>query len=134
MTEPTVTLYRPTGPQELELVRQSGFKRWPPRLPEQPIFYPVTNEAYAREIAQKWNVKESGVGFVTRFEVKASFMNQYQPQQVGAGHHTEWWIPAEDLESLNDNLVGEIEIIGEFREEIAKSERVGSSDSKASCE
>ena len=97
MTEPTVTLYRPTGPQELELVRQSGFKRWPPRLPEQPIFYPVTNEAYACEIAQKWNVKESGVGFVTRFEVNASFMAQYQPQQVGAAHHTEWWIPAEDV-------------------------------------
>lgn len=120
MTEPTVTLYRPTGPQELELVRQSGFKRWPPRLPEQPIFYPVTNEAYACEIAQKWNVKESGVGFVTRFKVQASFMAPYQPQQVGAAHHTEWWIPAEDLEVLNDNLVGEIEVIREFRAEIAK--------------
>ncbi len=51
----TVTLYRPTGPQELELVRRSDFKRWPPRLPEQPIFYPVTNEPYACEIAEKWN-------------------------------------------------------------------------------
>lgn len=118
MTEPTVTLYRPTGPQELELVRQSGWKRWPARLLEQPIFYPVTNEAYACEIAQKWNVKESGVGFVTRFEVKASFMERYQPQQVGAAHHTEWWIPAEDLGALNDNLVGEIEVIREFRAEI----------------
>ncbi|MBI4748535.1 MAG: hypothetical protein HY774_08590 [Acidobacteria bacterium] len=119
MTEPTMTLYRPTGPQELELVRQSGFKRWPPRLPEQPIFYPVTNEAYACEIAQKWNVKESGVGFVTRFEVKASFMKRYPPQQVGAAHHTEWWIPAEDLEALNENLVGEIEVIREFRAGVA---------------
>lgn len=36
--EPTVVLYRPTGPQELELVAQSGYRRWPPRLPEQPIF------------------------------------------------------------------------------------------------
>lgn len=63
--EDVVILYRPTGPQELALVAASGWKRWPPRLSEQPIFYPVTNEAYAREIAERWNVKESGSGFVS---------------------------------------------------------------------
>ncbi len=36
---PTITLYRSTGPEELELVAQSGFRRWPQRLPEQSIFY-----------------------------------------------------------------------------------------------
>src|SRR5688572_29125215 len=106
----TITLYRPTGPKELELVKLSGFKRWPPRLPEQPIFYPVTNEQYAIEIASQWNVKESGVGYVTRFEVKKSFMYKYQIQKVGGTHHTEWWIPAEELEELNDNIVGLIEV------------------------
>ncbi|MBB3061139.1 hypothetical protein [Microbulbifer rhizosphaerae] len=79
----TVTLYRPTGPKELELVRQSGFKRWPPRLPGQPIFYPVTNEAYAKQIATQWNIKDSGIGYVTRFEVRKPFMDRYQIQQVG---------------------------------------------------
>jgi hypothetical protein len=110
----TVTLYRPTGPAELELVRQSGFRRWPPRLPEQPIFYPVTNERYAAEIASRWNVKDSGVGYVTRFEVRADFMERYEIQQVGGAHHTEWWVPAEELEQLNDNIVGRIEVIGTF--------------------
>jgi hypothetical protein len=38
----TITMYRPVGPKELKLL--DGFRRWPPRLPEQPIFYPVTNE------------------------------------------------------------------------------------------
>jgi hypothetical protein len=51
----TIVLYRPTGPKELELVRQSGWRRWPARLPDQPIFYPVTNEAYAIQIARDWN-------------------------------------------------------------------------------
>ena len=37
----TVTLFRPVGPKELALLQQNGFSRWPPRLPEQPIFYPV---------------------------------------------------------------------------------------------
>jgi hypothetical protein len=115
MTNETITLYRPTGPKELELVRQSGFKRWPPRLPEQPIFYPVTNEAYAKQIATEWNVKDSGVGYVTRFEVRKSFMQRYVIQKVGGEMHTEWWVPAEDLEELNDNIVGAIEVIGEYR-------------------
>jgi hypothetical protein len=114
MTEETIILYRPTGPKELELVRQSGFKRWPPRLPEQPIFYPVTNEAYARQIATQWNIKDSGVGYVTRFKVKKSFMDCYRIQQVGGSNHTEWWIPADELEELNDNIVGLIELIGEY--------------------
>ncbi len=111
----TVTLYRPTGPEELALVEQSGFKRWPPRLPEQPIFYPVTNEAYARQIATQWNVRDSKVGYVTRFEVAKSFMDQYPIQQVGGDMHTEWWIPAEELEAMNDQIAGLIEVIGEYR-------------------
>jgi Immunity protein 8 len=42
--EATVTLWRPTGPEELALVEASGWTAWPRRLPEQPIFYPVLNE------------------------------------------------------------------------------------------
>lgn len=113
-SEQTVVLYRPVGPEELALLRQASFTRWPARLPEQPIFYPVTNERYAAEIAEKWNVKDSGYGAVTRFLVKASFMQRYEVQQVGASYHTEWWIAAEELELLNDSIVGPIEVIREF--------------------
>ena len=110
----TITLYRPTGPEEIALVRQSGFLRWPPRLPDQPIFYPVTNEEYAIQIARDWNVKASGYGCVTRFQVRKSFMDRYPVQQVGGSQHTEWWVPAEELEALNDHIVGLIEVIYEF--------------------
>ena len=120
MIAKTVVLYRPTGPAELELVKQSGFKRWPPRLPEQPIFYPVTNEAYARQIAIEWNIGASGVGYVTRFEVLQSFMDRYARQKVGGEIHTEWWVPAEELEELNDNIVGLIDVIGEYRDDPKK--------------
>ena len=112
-----VVLYRPTGRNELALVAASGFKRWPPRLPGQPIFYPVTNERYASEIAEKWNVRDSGYGAVTKFAVRASFMQRYAVQQVGASYHTEWWIPAGEVEAMNDNIVGAIEVIREFRRE-----------------
>ncbi len=110
----TVTLYRPAGPEELQLVESSGFRRWPPRLPDQPIFYPVTNEEYASEIASKWNVRDRGSGFVTRFKVRRTFMDRYQIHKVGGSRHTEWWIPAEDLEELNDNIVGTIDVIKSF--------------------
>jgi len=114
-SESVVTLFRPTGPKELALVAQSGYKRWPTRLPGQPIFYPVTNERYAAEIAEKWNVRDSSYGAVTRYNVKAAFMRRYEIQKVGTSHHTEWWVPAEELEALNDNIVGTIEVIQEFR-------------------
>ena len=110
----TVILYRPIGFAELELVKQSGFKHWPPRLSEQPIFYAVTNQEYARQIAARWNVPDSGAGFVTRFYVRKSFIDRYQVHQVGGSIHTEWWIPAEDLEELNENIVGIIEVTGNY--------------------
>ena len=53
-----VTLFRPTRPTELGLVRQSGYGRWPPRLHWQPIFYPVLNQEYAVQIARDWNAKD----------------------------------------------------------------------------
>jgi hypothetical protein len=100
MNEDLVTMFRPVGPQELTLVVASGWRRWPPRLPGQPIFYPVTNQEYAEQIARDWNVAESGAGFVTRFFVRRSFVERYEIHQVGGGEHTEWWIPAEELEEL----------------------------------
>ena len=116
MTNPTITMYRPTGPNELKLVEDSGYSRWPPRLPEQPIFYPVTNEQYAIDISSDWNVKSSGIGYVTRFEVKKEFVDRYQIEKVGGANHTEWWIPAEELDELNENIVGLIEVIGQCTE------------------
>ena len=114
MTE-TVTLWRPTGPKELALIRESGMRAFPPRLPEQPIFYPVTTEDYAVKIARDWNVKASGAGFVTRFEVLKSFLDRYEVQNAGGRAHREYWIPAEELPAFNAAIVGEIVVVAEFR-------------------
>jgi hypothetical protein len=109
-----VTLYRPTGPRELELIRDSGWRAFPPRLAGQPIFYPVLNEEYATQIARDWNVKDGGVGYVLRFHVDAGFLSRYEVQTVGSRVYQEYWIPAEELEEFNRHLVGLIELIGEF--------------------
>ena len=110
----TIILYRPVGAKELELIKKSNYKRFPPRLPEQPIFYPVLNQEYATKIARDWNVSASGSGFVTKFEVKSNYLAKFEVQTVGSSMCKEYWIPAEDLDIFNQNIVGKIEIIAEF--------------------
>ena len=112
----TTTLYRPVGKDELNLIRESGFTKFPPRLPEQPIFYPVLNEEYATQIARDWNTKynKDKCGYVARFQVKTDFLERYDVQTVGSSIHREYWIPAKELEEFNRNIVGEIEVIAEF--------------------
>jgi hypothetical protein len=113
----TVILYRPVGPKELGLIQAGGFRKFPPRLPEQPIFYPVLTEEYADEIARRWNVRDSGAGYVTRFRVRKEFIAKYPVQTVGGSSRRELWVPAEDLPEFNSNIVGLIEVIAEFGKE-----------------
>lgn len=114
----TTVLYRPVGQQELDLIRASASRRFPPRLPHQPIFYPVLNEQYAVEIARDWNTRDAAsgfVGYVTRFAVPSDLLARYRVEKVGGAHHLEYWIPAEELPALNDAIVGTIEVVAEFR-------------------
>ena len=111
-----VTLYRPVGPEELQLIAEAGYRAFPPRLPEQPIFYPVTNEEYATQIARDWNTKHgSKIGYVTKFAVGAAFAARYPRQTVGGRQHEELWVPAEEFAEFNQNIVGIIEVIAEFK-------------------
>jgi hypothetical protein len=103
------------------LVRASGWRVWPPRLPGQPIFYPVLNEEYAAKIARDWNVPQSGSGYVTRFRVRRCFLDRYEIHQVGGRAILEYWIPAEDLAELNANIVGTIELVAEYRPDDLRS-------------
>src|SRR5436190_21009396 len=91
MSNDLTTLYRPVGPKELLLIEKSEYREFPPRLPEQPIFYPVLNEEYAVQIARDWNVPASGAGYVTRFVLRKEFASRYQVQTVGSSIHQELW-------------------------------------------
>ncbi len=111
-------LYRPLGEKEWKLIHESGCKRFPPRLPDQPIFYPVLDYDYACQIARDWNSKDPRngfVGYVTQFRIDALFASRYPVHTVGAKHHRELWVPAEELAKFNDHIDGYIEVIAEFR-------------------
>jgi len=109
----SITLYRPVGEKELILIAENNFKAFPPRLEQQPIFYPVLNEIYATEIASQWNTKDAFgnyLGFVTKFKITEEEYLKYKVENVGGKIHNELWVPAEDLEQFNNSIVGVIEI------------------------
>jgi hypothetical protein len=117
-------LFRPVGLAELRLIADAGFRAFPPRLPQQPIFYPVLEESYAVEIARDWNTKDEPsdfLGFVTKFEIDDAFAGRYPIQTAGARHHRELWVPAGELAELNDHIVGRISVISSYVGERAKT-------------
>jgi hypothetical protein len=111
----TTRLYRPVNQQELDLIAASRWRAFPPRLPEQPIFYPVLNEEYAAQISRDWNAPYYGVGYVVRFAVDAAYLAQFPVQNVGDAQHDELWVPAEEMAEFNRHIDGLIEVIAEFR-------------------
>lgn len=114
---PEKILYRPVGELELIKIKENNLKAFPPRLLGQPIFYPVLSYEYAAKIAKDWNTKDKRSGFtgyVTRFRIKSNYLEKYEIKTVGGNKYQEYWIPAEDLDEFNANIVGEIEIIKKF--------------------
>ena len=111
-------LYRPVGLKELQLIMESDFAAFPPRLAQQPIFYPVLNATYARQIAERWNTVDamSGyVGFITEFDIDDDFAKRFPVQLAGDKDvHQELWVPSEELEQFNQHIVGKIKVIEHF--------------------
>lgn len=113
----TKTLYRPVGIKELELIADSNWKAFPPRLDWQPIFYPVLNQGYAEQIAREWNTEDAFSGYcgiVTRFDIPEDYFMKFKVENVGAIQHNELWVPATELQNFNENISGRIEIINVF--------------------
>ena len=111
----TTLLYRPVNQAELALIEASGWREFPPRLPEQPIFYPVLNEDYAVQISRAWNVPYYGIGYVVRFAVDDDYLAQFAVRNVGDAQHNELWVPAEQLAEFNRHISGPIEVTATFR-------------------
>ena len=126
MAASVTTLFRPVGQTELDLIAASDFTAFPPRLGWQPIFYPVLNEEYATFIAREWNTRDFSsdfVGYVLRFEVLSDYLAAFPVQRVGSATAREYWIPSEELDNFNANIIGKIEIISRFGE-LDSSDRV----------
>lgn len=105
-------LFRPVGLLELALIWDAEMRAFPPRLPHQPIFYPVANIEYARQIASDWNTKDANsgsAGFVTAFDLGQDYFSKLEPHTVGDSRHVEYWIPAHELSAFNRAILGPIQ-------------------------
>jgi hypothetical protein len=118
-------LYRPVGKKELDLIAESDFKAYPPRLDWQPIFYPVMNFEYAAQIAKEWNTTDENsgyCGFVTAFDIDDAYVSKFEVQNVGSFEHNELWVPAEELSAFNAHIIGKIEVLASFYGEYYKDD------------
>jgi ribosomal protein S8 len=106
-------LFRPVGLNELSLIKKSGMKEFPPRLPEQPIFYPVLNIEYARQIAKDWNSVSAPnfVGFVTEFLVDDDYISKFEIKTEGNNTHKELRVLAEKSSKFNNHIIDKIKVI-----------------------
>ena len=110
-------LYRPVGLAELELIADSNWTEYPPRLEHQPIFYPVLNFKYAEAIAKNWNTNDEAsghCGFVTEFDIDDDFVARYDVQTVGDRDDIELWVPAQELAEFNNAIIGPIVVTGTY--------------------
>lgn len=107
-------LFRPVNIEELKLIKKFDWKEFPPRLPEQPFFYPVLNEEYANKINKDWNVPAYGSGYTLQFEIDDRYISKFKVQNVGGRGYDELWIPSEELAEFNNHIINKIEIVKEF--------------------
>lgn len=117
-------LWRPVGRKELEKIKASGMRAFPPRLPEQPIFYPVLSFEYAEKIARDWNSAREDhdyAGFVVSFEIDDAYASRFPAQIAGGAECKELWVPAEELDEFNRHIIERIEVVAEY----ANGGRVG---------
>jgi hypothetical protein len=110
----TTTLYRPVGEKEFALIHATGWCSFPPHLAEQPIFYPVLEEAYETQIARDWNTRDGGTGYLLRFAVNSDYLSRFPAQTAGSRVYREYWIPEKELDAFNQQIVGTIEVIAAY--------------------
>ena len=113
----TIALYRPIGPGQLQAIVDTGFRRFPARRSNQKYFYPLLHENFAHFIARHWQLRNSGVGYVTTFQVRQSFVQDLPIYRMGGPEHQEYRIEAGCLEQLNDNIVGKISVIAVYNQD-----------------
>jgi len=116
-SDQTTVLYRPTGQKELDLIKKSGFRAFPPHLEGQTIFNFLLNEEYATFIARECNANNafSGyTGYVLRLSVRTDFLVQFEIQKEASAIALEYGIPADRIMQFNENIVGMIELITRY--------------------
>ena len=122
----TLTIYRAISLQELEMIEASGFTRFPPRLPDQPVLCLSLQFAHAEQLARDWIARfcVPPAGFVTQCDVVLEFLKNYRTEPVEGTAFREYQIPSDDVLRFNNSIVGQIEIAAEFYGEFHEEDTI----------
>lgn len=109
-------LYRPLRADEYRAVEALDFKGFPPARADQPLFSVLLSEEGAVQIASRMRLAKTSEStvYVVSFAVDDAYIRQF-PVHKGVSREREaLWIPAEELEILNQHLIGKIQVISMF--------------------
>ncbi|RHW24159.1 hypothetical protein D0Z08_25920 [Nocardioides immobilis] len=112
----TVTLWHLTDPDELDQVKELGMKAWPSPRRDQHPFLQVIGDERAVTIPRAWTKYANGAVYLTRFEVKKTYLNRRAVGRPSGHcileHHL---ATVDDMEVLNRSIVGAIDVVAEIR-------------------
>ncbi len=114
----TLTLYKPLTPIQLAAVIESGWRSFSLDHPSQKNFYLKVNKNYADLVAKMWSAPKYSAGYVAELEIEQHFIEQYELQSIAYDDQSEYRIPVEDLNKLNQHIIGLIDVISAFHFDI----------------
>ncbi len=109
-------LYRPLSAEEYRQIESMEFKGFPARSAGQPLFTALLSHEGASGIARHMRIEKQSEHkvYVVGFLVEDAYIRQFPVQNTDQPERRALWIPAEEIEILNQHLVGKIRMLDCF--------------------
>lgn len=117
-------LYRPLNAEEFHAVEARSFRGFPPRSDEQPLFTALLSEEGASQIAKHMRIAKEAENtvYVVSFLVEDAYIRQFPVQHAEERNRRALWLPAEEVDILNQHLIGTIRVIASYQIDRANGE------------
>ncbi len=103
------TLYRAVNAEELAALQSLRWKGFPPCA--EAAFYPALNARFALDFIHSQEGGKKPALYLTRFQIHAGYVRSFEVQTLSGEVHDELWVPAEEWENFNRNIVGRIAVV-----------------------
>lgn len=109
-------LYRPLCADEYHEIEALKFQGFPPRSGEQPLFTALLSQEGASQIAKHMKVAKQTepTVYVVSFLVDDAYIRQFPVQHTEDRNRRALWIPADEMDILNQHLIGGIRVLASY--------------------
>lgn len=109
-------LYRPLSAEEYSQIAERQFTGFPPCRDGQQLFTLLLSQQGAEAIARRMRIAKQSepVVYVVSVNAEDAFIRQYPVQHKEDPDRRAVWIPADEVDILNQHLVGKIRLIEQF--------------------